>query len=103
MPPFFTVNVFIKRNNISKDCDFVFTFTYKKNLGTGRGVKAYFFNCDTGFVQVYNAFSHTIDIDYQLKFSYISELSETHFYEINKEYEYLANAKFKIYINKHRN
>ena len=103
LPPFSTVNVPIKRNSIPKDCDFIFTPTYKKSLGTGREVRAHFLDCNTGFVQVHNALSHTINIGHQLKLSYISEMPETHFYEVSKEHEYLANTKPEMHINKHRN
>ena len=103
MPLFSIVKVSIKKSNIFKDCDFVFTPTYKKSLKTGREVKAHFLNCNTGFIQVYNALSHTIDIDYQSKLDYISEISEVHFYKISKEHKYLINIKSEMHINKHRN
>ena len=103
MPPFFIVNVLIKRNSIFEGCDFIFTLIYKKSLGTGREIRTHFFDCNTGFVQVHNILSHTIDIGHQLKFSYISEMSEIYFYEVSKEHEYLANAKFETHINKYRN
>ena len=103
MPPFSTVKVPIKKSNIPKGCDFVFTPTYKKSLGTGEGVRAHFLDCDTGFIQVHNAFPHTIDIDHQSKFDYISEMSEVYFYKVNKEHEYLANTKSEMHVNKYRN
>ena len=100
---FSTVNVLIKKSNIFKDCDFVFTFIYKKSLETGEEVKTYFLDCDTGFIQIHNALSHTINMGHQLKLSYISEMPEAHFYKVSKKHEYLANAKPKTHINKHRN
>ena len=103
MPPFSTVKVSIKKSNIPKGCDFVFIPTYKKSLETGREVRAHFLNYDTGFIQVHNALSHTINIDHQLKLNYISKMPEVHFYEINKKHEYLANAKPETHINKYRN
>ena len=103
LPPFSTVKIPIKKSNILKDCDFVFTSTYKKSLETGRGVRAHFLDCDTKFIQVHNALPYTIDIGHQLKLDYISEMSEVHFYEINKKHEYLTNIKPEMHINKHRN
>ena len=103
MPPFSIIKVLIKKNNIFKGHDFVFTSTYKKSLETDEKVKAHFLNCDTGFIQVYNALSHTIDIDHQSKLYYINEMSEIYFYKINKKHEYLINAKFEMYVSKHRN
>ena len=100
---FFTVKVSIKKSNILKGCDFVFTSTYKKSLETDRGVKAHFLNYDIRFIQVHNAFSYIIDIDHQLKLNYISEMSEVYFYEIGKEHEYLVNVKSEMHVNKHRN
>ena len=101
--PFFTVNVPIKKSNILKNCDFIFISTYKKSLEISGEVKAYFLNCDTGFVQVHNILSHTIDIGHQSKLSYISEMPEIHFYEVSKEHKYLTNTKSETHINKHRN
>ena len=103
LPPFSIIKVSIKKSNISKDCDFVFTPTYKKSLETGREVKAHFFDCDTGFIQVYNALPHTIDIGHQSKLDYISEMPEVHFYKVSKEHKYLVNTKSEIHVNKHRN
>ena len=103
MPPFSTVKIPIKKSNIPKGHDFVFTPTYKKSLETDREVKAHFLNYDTGFVQVHNALPHTIDINYQSKLNYINEMPEVHFYEISKKHEYLANTKPETHINKHRN
>ena len=103
MSPFSIIKISIKKSNILKGCNFAFTPIYKKNLKTDRGVRAHFLDCDTGFIQIYNILPHTIDIDYQSKLSYISKISEAHFYEVSKEHKYLANIKFKMYINKHRN
>ena len=103
MPFFSTVKVFIKKSNIPKGCDFIFTPTYKKSLGTSGGVRAHFLDCDTGFIQVHNALPHTIDIGHQLKLDYISEMPEVHFYKVSKKHEYLVNTKPEMHINKHRN
>ena len=100
---FSTVNVPIKRNSILKGHDFIFTLIYKKSLGTGRGVRVHFLNCNTGFVQVHNILSHIINIGHQLKLSYISEMSEAHFYKVSKKYKYLVNIKPETHVNKHRN